>query len=180
LKEQLNTELNYQDYYDILENRGIDIYLEENFGEKLKKIIKTKKNEKMKMIESVEFIKNADKFIEYLDKFNVNHVVVTNTSMEIVNSLKDKIPLLNKIKNWVVREDYANPKPSGECYELAKKLYYRGEEKIIGLENSINGYLSIKNVTECVYILTDTSLKNYNILKNKDVYLINDYNSIFE
>jgi dTDP-4-dehydrorhamnose reductase/beta-phosphoglucomutase-like phosphatase (HAD superfamily) len=180
LKEQLNIELSYQDYYDILENRGIDIYLEETCGEDLKKIIKIKKNEKMKMIESVEFIKNADKFIEYLDKFNINHAVVTNTSMEVVNSFKDKVPLLNKIKNWVVREDYVKPKPSGECYQLAKKLYYRGEEKIIGLENSINGYLSIKNVTECVYILADTSLKNYNILKNKDVYLINDYNSIFE
>ena len=59
-------------------------------------------------------------------------------------------------------------------------MQLKGEEKIIGIENSINGYLSIKNVTECVYILTDTSLKNYNILKNKDVYLINDYNNIFE
>ena len=87
---------------------------------------------------------------------------------------------MNKIKNWVTREHYKNPKPSGECYELAKQLYYKGEEKIIGLENSINGYLSVKHITECVYILVDTSLKNYSTLKNKDVYLINDYKSIFE
>ena len=134
----------------------------------------------MKMVDNIEFIKNADKFIEYLDKFDVNHVVVTNTSLETVNNLKQKMPLLNKIKNWVTREDYKNPKPSGECYELAKKLYYRGEEKITGLENSISGYLSVKNITDCIYILADTSLKNYSTLKNKDVYLINDYKSIFE
>jgi dTDP-4-dehydrorhamnose reductase len=180
LKEQFSIELNYQDYYDILESKGIDSYLEEKYGEELKKIIKTKKNEKMKMVDNIEFIKNADKFIEYLDKFDVNHVVVTNTSLETVNNLKQKMPLLNKIKNWVTRKDYKNPKPSGECYELAKQLYYKGEEKIIGLENSINGYLSVKNITECIYILVDTSLKNYSTLKNKDVYLINDYKSIFE
>lgn len=180
LKEQFSIELNYQDYYDILESKGIDSYLEEKYGEELKKIIKTKKNEKMKMVDNIEFIKNADKFIEYLDKFDVNHVVVTNTSLETVNNLKQKMPLLNKIKNWVTRKDYKNPKPSGECYELAKQLYYKGEEKIIGLENSINGYLSVKNITECIYILADTSLKNYSTLKNKDVYLINDYKSIFE
>jgi dTDP-4-dehydrorhamnose reductase len=180
LKEQFSIELNYQDYYDILESKGIDSYLEEKYGEELKKIIKTKKNEKMKMVDNIEFIKNADKFIEYLDKFDVNHVVVTNTSLETVNNLKQKMPLLNKIKNWVTRKDYKNPKPSGECYELAKQLYYKGEEKIIGLENSINGYLSVKNITECIYILADTSLKNYSTLKNKDVYLINDYKCIFE
>jgi len=86
---------------------------------------------------------------------------------------------LNKIKNWVVREDYTHSKPCGECYELAKLKYYKGEETIIGIENTMSGFSSVKNVTDCIYIVTDKHLNSYEILKSKDVYLINDFSQIF-
>jgi beta-phosphoglucomutase-like phosphatase (HAD superfamily) len=76
-------------------------------------------------------MKNADKFIEYIEKYSVNHVVVTNTSSENVEFFKNKLPLLNKIKNWIVREDYKNQKPNSEPYELAIKKYYKNEQNII-------------------------------------------------
>lgn len=179
LKQEMNVELTYDDYYDILENQGIDLYLENTFGTEMKDIIKTHKNDKIQEIETIQFINNAYSFIEYLDKYDVNHVVVTNTSLRNVEYFKKKLPLLNKIKNWVVREDYTNSKPCGECYELAKQKYYRGEETIIGIENTMSGFSAVKNVTDCIYIVTDKHLKSYETLKSKDVYLINDFSHIF-
>jgi len=178
-KQEMNIELNYDDYFDILENQGIDIYLENTFGIEMKNIIKILKNEKIQEIETIDFIKNADTFIEYLDKYDVNHVVVTNTSLRNIEHFKKKLPLLNKIKNWVTREDYTYSKPCGECYEFAKQKYYNGEETIIGIENTMSGFSSIKNVTDCIYIVTDKHLKNYETLKSKDVYLINDFSQLF-
>ena len=59
---------------------------------------------------------------------------------------------LNKIKNWVTRENYIYQKPHSEAYELAKTLYYKNEEFIIGIENTLIGYNSIKKLQN-VYIL---------------------------
>ena len=178
-KEEMNIKLIYDDYFNILENEGIDVYLENTFGIEMKNIIKTRKNEKIQEIETIQFIKNADAFIEYLDKYDVNHVVVTNTSFQNVEYFKKKLPFLNKIKNWITREYYTRSKPCGECYEFAKQKYYKDEQTIIGIENTMSGFSSIKNVTDCIYIVTDKHLKGYETLKSKDVYLINDFSQLF-
>ena len=177
--EKRGVNLDYNDYYNILENEGIDKFIETKFSEEEKGLIKKEKNYILKQTQNVDFIKNADKFIEYIANNSINHVIVTNTSLENVNFFKDKLPLLKKLKNWVVREDYKIPKPNSECYYLAKKMYYRGENTIIGIENSINGFYALKSVTECIYIVTDANHPSYNKLKKEDSYLINDFLSVF-
>jgi dTDP-4-dehydrorhamnose reductase len=177
--EKRGVNLHYSDYYNILENEGIDKFIETKFSEEEKGLIKKEKNYILKQTQNVNFIKNADKFIEYIANNSINHVIVTNTSLENVNFFKDKLPLLKKLTNWVVREDYKIPKPNSECYYFAKKMYYRGENTIIGIENSINGFYALKSVTECIYIVTDTNHPSYNKLKKEDSYLINDFLSVF-
>ena len=54
-----------------------------------------------------------------------------NTSIENVIFFKSKVQNLNKIKNWITRNDYINAKPDGECYELAKQKYYKNEQLYI-------------------------------------------------
>jgi len=176
---EYNIVLDYSDYYEIIETQGIDNYLENKFGIEEKIKIKNKKFILFESFENIQLMKNADLFINYINLYNVNHVVVTNTSLKIVESLKKKLPILNKLKNWILREDYKNPKPNSECYILGKRNFYKNEKYIIGFENTISGYLSIKNVTECIYIITEINHPSYNKLKNKDVYLINDYKKIF-
>ena len=107
-------------------------------------------------------------------------MVVTNTSLENVNFFKSRVPILNKIKNWITRENYVNAKPHSECYELAKQMYYKNEQYIIGIENTIVGYNSIKNITECIYIITNKNEYDYNEIKSKDVYIINDFLNILD
>ena len=164
---------------NILNSIGIDNYLKNNYSE-LRDEIKKEKNSYIKNIDKIEIIKNADILIDYIYKYNINHVVVTNTSSDNVNFFKNKIPILSKLNNWITREDYINPKPDSECYNLAKNKFYKNEKYIIGIENSIAGYLSIKNLTESIYIITDKNKEDYTYFKKENVYLINDYISIFE
>lgn len=175
----INKQLFYDEYLDIINTIGIDKYLDNEYPN-YKKIIKENKNLNIKNRKKIDLIKNADKLINYIFKYNINHVVVTNTSNENVIFFKSLIPELNKLKNWITRENYIEPKPNKECYELAKKIYYNNEKYIIGIENNINGYKSLRNITECIYIITNKNDKQYHYFKNNDVYLIEDFLSIFE
>jgi dTDP-4-dehydrorhamnose reductase/beta-phosphoglucomutase-like phosphatase (HAD superfamily) len=175
LKSLYNFDLNLDEYKCISSNEGIDNYLIKKFGIEDKCKIKILKNKMLHKSENIELIKNSDIFINWLDKHNINHVIVTNTSLENVNFYKNKLPILNKIKNWVTREDYINPKPNSECYNLAKNLYYKNEKYIIGIENTLIGYNAIKNITECIYIITNKEDYYYNEFKKKDIYLIDNF-----
>jgi hypothetical protein len=141
-----------------------------------------KQEKKRTLLESktpIDFMKNAEKLIEYIRKYNINHAVVTNTNIDIVNFFKSKVPLLNSLSNWITREDYNIPKPDPECYEFAFKKYGKGEPYIIGIENNILGYNSLKNVTSCIYIVTNKDNLHYNTFKQEDVYLIDDFDQLF-
>ena len=79
----------------------------------------------------------------------------------------------------MTRENYIYQKPHSECYELAKKLYYKNEGCVIGIENTLIGYKSIKKITECLYMVTNKHHYDYNKLLKQDVYLIDDFLEIF-
>jgi dTDP-4-dehydrorhamnose reductase len=179
-KTLFNNNITYSDYNNILEDKGIDNYIKNTFGIDNYEKIKLDKNKNLKLNTSIEFIKNAQLFIDYITSNNINHVVVTNTSRDNVNFFKSLLPELNKLKNWVVREDYLEPKPSSECYNLAKDLYYNNEEYIIGIENTSNGYKSIKNITNSIYMIIDEEKNDIEYIKKQDVYLIDDFAQIFD
>jgi beta-phosphoglucomutase-like phosphatase (HAD superfamily) len=126
----------------------------------------------------LKFIDGADKFIDYLTDNNLNHVVVTNSSIYTIELYKRVIPKLNLIKNWVMREDYTNAKPSPECYNLAISRYYKKEENIIGFENSLSGYEALKNVTDKIYFITYEEYLFYDDIKKYDLFLIKTFNDI--
>jgi beta-phosphoglucomutase-like phosphatase (HAD superfamily) len=68
--------------------------------------LRNRKTREMLKFEKIELMKNADKFIDFIVTNNINHVVVTNTNRKVVEHFKAKVPVLNKLKNWIVREDY--------------------------------------------------------------------------
>ena len=174
-------DLSIDEYNKILIGEGIDIFVKVTFGAEHYGNIKTEKNKQLKSNLQIEFVKNAKLLIDYIWMNDINHVVVTNTGRENVSFFKSVLPNLDKLKNWVVREDYAFPKPSSECYQIAKNLYYNNEEFIIGVENTQTGHLSIKQITECVYMLENETNNNYgSYIKHQDVYLINDFSQMFE
>jgi beta-phosphoglucomutase len=160
------------DVKTIIETRGIDSYLKEKYDTTEFNRIKREKLEWMLKMNDVKFMKNADTFINTINELGINHCVVTNTNKVVVDHFREKLPLLNKLKNWITREDYDLPKPNSECFELAIKRY-KGEEKyIIGFENSEVGYNSLRQVTDCIYLFNEN-------MKSEDCYIINDFNLIY-
>lgn len=146
----------------IITTHGIDYILEDYPNSKRLRKLKIKE---MLKIEDINLIKNADKFIHFIVNNNINHVVVTNTDKEVVEHFKNKVQVLKKLKNWIVREDYKNKKPDSECYQLAIDLYGKPNDRIIGFEDSKPGLTAIRCVTPNVY----------KICRNSDYLKIMEY-----
>jgi dTDP-4-dehydrorhamnose reductase/beta-phosphoglucomutase-like phosphatase (HAD superfamily) len=142
--------------------------------------IKNKKLAYLLEDNDIEFIKGADLFLEHLIRCNINYVIVTNTSSNVVEHYKNCLPLLRKVSNWITREDYIYPKPNSEAYEIAIQKYYKNEKCKIGFENTLNGYESIKEMVNYHYFITNKSSYIYNKIKKEDIYLIKDYMNLLE
>jgi beta-phosphoglucomutase len=121
------------------------------------KELRQEKIAEMCKFENIETMKNVDKFINFIVDNNIKHAVVTHTERRVVEHFRSKVPILNKLKNWIVREDYDQPKPNSECYELALKLYGEGDKEIVGFENSDHGIKALRGVTHNIFhICPDT------------------------
>tara|TARA_B100001564_G_scaffold231689_1_gene195688 strand:+ start:8904 stop:9521 length:618 start_codon:yes stop_codon:yes gene_type:complete len=121
-------------------------------------ILRKLKVEEMLKFENIELMKNVEFFIDFIINNDIEHVVVTNTNRDVVDHFKYHLPILTKLKNWVVREDYIRSKPDPECYKLAISKYNENKDGIIlGFENSKEGIKAVNEVTDDVfYINTNT------------------------
>jgi dTDP-4-dehydrorhamnose reductase len=162
--------LSIDEWSYIIQNDNIDNYLKQQFDEKMIIEIKTKKIEFLKN-ETITCTKNSDIFLKFLIENSFNFCIVTNTNKKTVDIFKQHIPFLNDVTQWIYRENYSLPKPSSECYILAKNLYYKNEKYIIGFEDSLVGYHSLKFITDIIYIYD-----NEKLFKNNDCFLFDNYN----
>ena len=179
--KDFNINYTFDKFTEICHNGDIKEYLRDNYDFSEEMYLEMKKNKKIHMLKyekELKLIDGVSSFINYLYNNNINHSVVTNSSKDTVEVYKSAIPELNKLKNWITRENYQEAKPSGECYFKAKNDFYNGEKYIIGFENSISGLKSIKNVTDIIYIVTYKEYLFYNEIKNEDVFLIKNFNDI--
>jgi len=165
--------LNADEWNNIILNDNIDNYLKTCFNEReFYKIKEEKLNNLLR--ETINFTKNSDEFLHFLIENDINFCVVTNTNKKTVEIFKEKLPLLNSIKQWIYREDYNLAKPDSECYELAKQKYYKNEKYLVGIEDSMVGYTSLKKCTDLIYIYN-----NQFVFKNNDCYLFDDFNAVY-
>ena len=160
-----------QEFDEIINYSSIDSFMKEQ------NITDYKKQKLNFLLEesNIKFMPGAEMFLSNLISNNINFVIVTNTSHNVVNHYKSILPLLLKVQSWVCKEDYTNPKPDSECYKLAIERYYKNEKYKIGFENTINGFNAIKNEVNCVYFITTKNAVNYNKIKKEDVYLISNF-----
>ena len=124
---------------------------------------------------AIQPIEGAREFIEACLNNGATIVVVTNTSRRVVEHFKEHCPFLNRIDNWVCREDYSAPKPSSECYRVALERFYTNQRFKIGFENTLNGYNAIKGAVDCVYYITHAGGVNYRRMTKEDCYLVCDF-----
>lgn len=203
--------LTTDEWNNIIINGNIDDYLYTVFDndKHMVEICKQEKRNRLREDDTISFTKNSESFLLYLIQNEYNFCVVTNTNEETVAIFKEKLPILNEIKQWVCRESYNSPKPNSECYELAKRRYYKDETHVIGIEDSMVGYKALKPVTDLIYIYTPLNISNgmpeglpkgandlmatlpkgspegrgyainESVFKSQDCYLFDDYTQIY-
>ena len=107
-----------------------------------------------------------------LDQAKINSCVVTNSPSAVIQLIRQQIPLLNLIPNWVTREHYSQPKPHPECYQYAIQNLAKHTDCIIGFEDSPKGYEALSHTSaipvlvcpqDSAYLqkMTNSSLKYY-------------------
>ena len=111
----------------------------------------------------------------------INAVVVTNSTSETTDIIREAFPDLNKITKWCVRETYFQPKPHPESYAKAMDMYYNEEKYVIGFENTSIGFESMRHLTSIVYLYIDENdeyVKNDNWYYKKDAFIFDDYRCV--
>tara|TARA_Y100000389_G_scaffold160617_1_gene162827 strand:- start:1953 stop:2672 length:720 start_codon:yes stop_codon:yes gene_type:complete len=129
----------------IVTTHGIN-YILEDFPDP--SYLRRQKIKEMLQFEEIKLMKNVETFINFIVENKIDHTVVTNTDRKVVEHFKQKVPILNKLKKWIVREDYDKPKPDPECYRLALGDH-RGT--VFGFENSKEGLEALSKVTGNIF-----------------------------
>ena len=129
----------------IVTTHGIN-YILEDFPDP--SYLRRQKIKEMLQFEEIKPMKNAETFIRFIVENNIDHAVVTNTDRKVVEHFKQKVPILNKLKKWIVREDYEKPKPDPECYRLALGDH---DGTVFGFENSKEGLEALSKVTSNIF-----------------------------
>jgi HAD superfamily hydrolase (TIGR01509 family) len=129
----------------VVTTHGIN-YILEDFPDPA--YLRRQKIKEMLQFEEIKPMKNVETFIHFIIENNIDHAVVTNTDRKVVEHFKQKVPILNKLKKWIVREDYEKPKPDPECYRLA--LGDR-DDNVFGFENSKEGLEALSKVTGNIF-----------------------------
>lgn len=93
---------------------------------------------------NVSFMPGAESLLLSLIDNNKKVCVVTNSSKNQVNKIKENLKVLSLIQHWITRDDKVKPKPSPEGYLLAKERLYNENDKIIGFEDTIKGIRALE------------------------------------
>lgn len=177
--KKYDKEISFKDFLESILNSNLDYYFTEKLGftEEEIKIIRNDKYDLMhtqiNKTESIKFIEGMEDLIIKISEEKIPHCVVTNTSIKIISLYKKYYPILNKLENWITREDYKLPKPNSECYELAIKNYGETSNKIIGFEDSWVGYQALKGIVDEINIIMNDYKINYDKFLKEDIILIN-------
>lgn len=87
----------------------------------------------------------AELMILYALDLGVRSCVVTHSPKEQTQLIREKLPFLNQIPNWITREDYGRAKPDPQCYKKAIDLYGLPQKAggAIGFEDSARGLTAL-------------------------------------
>ena len=187
--------MSYSDWNKYINYHSIHIYLENVAAElanqdlvQMERILSDIRNEKLAAFKIYAALyvtptKNALDMLRFIEANpdTINAVVVTNSSSETTNIIREVFPELNKITKWSVRETYFQPKPHPESYAKATDMYYNQEKYVIGFENTNIGYESMRHLTPIVYLYIDEYddyAKQDKWYHKKDAFIFDDYRCV--
>ena len=103
--------------------------------------------------ETIEFIKGAREFLNFIIENNKKFIIVSNTSDKFIEIFKEKHPILKCADKIYTKEYFINRKPNPECY-LKVVNDYKNENKI-GFEDSYIGMHSLYQVNDITPVFID-------------------------
>jgi beta-phosphoglucomutase len=100
-----------------------------------------KKRHFLNLIENgtVPLLPGAADLLLALQEAGIKRCVVTHSATSLIQKIRQQNPILDTIPHWITREDYTNPKPSPECYQIAIAKLAQPHDRIIGFEDSPRG-----------------------------------------
>lgn len=130
----------------------------------------------------VQLMPGVASLLESLSHAHVPRCVVTHSPLKVIELLRSRNPILNSIPNWITREDYSQPKPHPECYQLAIERFGKGIAHTIGFEDSPRGLKALQGTSaKAVLICPPQSAYLKEVLASPTLYYpsfeaINDQN----
>lgn len=92
----------------------------------------------------VSLMPGVDDLLKMLSSENIPRAVVTNSVSRQTELIVSLNPLLATIPHWITREQYQNPKPAGDCYQLAIQKFAKPGDEVIGFEDTPRGITALK------------------------------------
>lgn len=133
----------------------------------------------------IDFMPGAVELLTYLNENGITYCVVTNTTMHTVTGLKEHLPLLRDVPNWITRSNYPLPKPRPDCYQTAIHQHYADHKRIIAIEDSPVGIQAITSVTDSPVIILpilfgEETHERTNVFKETDCYWFKDHRTLLK
>lgn len=95
---------------------------------------------------NLELMPGAQTILETVQMAQIPHAVVTNSTKQQTDKIREKIPVLNKIPHWITREDYNLPKPSPDAYLKAIEVL-GASETMLGFEDALRGIHALEGAS---------------------------------
>jgi beta-phosphoglucomutase len=105
----------------------------------------------------LDFLPGVEALLEQISHLGLKRAVVTNSTKEQIDRIKEALPLLNSIPVWITREDYEHPKPAPDGYLKAIELLADPGDRIVGFEDSLKGINSLKQTAALPVLICDPS-----------------------
>ena len=109
---------------------------------------------------------NAEVLIDFIEKYKVNHVVLTNTTRDVVDHFRKCVPKLRSLKNFVTKDSYRCRKPDPEPYELAMR--YCNQPNVYAFDDNAANLEPMKKWTRRLFHMSDTVVDH-------TVFTLNDF-----
>ncbi len=110
-----------------------------------------------------------------LKELDKKRCVVTHSDRDVVKAIRLKNPVLDTIPNWIVREDYSQPKPSPECYIQAIKTLANNGDRVVGFEDTPRGLKALMGSTATPVMITRESYPEMDDIRKKGVQVFSSF-----
>lgn len=99
----------------------------------------------LQLLESgpVPLMPGAEPLLIALQEANIKRCVVTHSPFTLISRIRQQNPILETIPHWITREDYHQPKPHPECYQIAIQRLAKPGDRLIGFEDTPRGLMAL-------------------------------------